>query len=923
MKKLNKTAKIIISITASAIICACAAILLYIYALPFAVSNEHVLNFIKNSTKNALGAELQISNPRLTTLHSPTIEFSVDSLSMQKKGEKLLNVENFKTTILLSDLFKQKIIIKKLGADEIFIDINKIMTLNAKTAEAKPTKWRVDILNSLLYVKKCTILYSAAPNVKIKVDVSNLEITQSVNPKYVHFNAIINISKNKNIITLKMKDKNSVYTKGGKLYIENCELNVNKSKIFINSILENKNINIKVFSKNFDVADIVKLIETNLVINNGDEILSYFKNIKGNFDFKFNLTNNNIKGNIHFNRGSLTLLPLNNLNITLNKGDVDINQNSITLKGFNGFYSNKKENAIKLEGVIKDYMKSFDTEIVITTAATKEFSTKHLSKIVGYPLEIMGKVPTKIIYKSLYDKIDLIIMSKVNKGDDILVDGASLSPINYDRAVKADLHFENNILNIKSINYYIASVINKNSKIKPILSIYGNVDCTGLGNLKDIGFEIPRALPSEFLNVLIGQKVFKKGTIEGKIKLINTPKAPIVEGNLIAKGVRIPSQRLSIKNANLKAGGTTINLLAEGRYKRSKYEFKSTILNELKLPIIIKDVNLAVDNIDIEKILKSFNNQNLENPPTVATLVQDNNENEENDNDDAVSFNTGLVIIEKCALNLVKGKYKEINFGNLIAELTLDKNGILSVKSNKFDIAEGISSSKIHCDLKNHKYSVVLGVKGINSDIMATSLLNLKKEISGKASGIISLNTDNSLKLNGFMKFTIKNGTIGKIGLVEYVLKFASLFRNPMAMATPSTIADLVNIPEGNFDKIVGDITIKDNAIEKMIIKSSAPQLSSLIVGKINLEDGDSILRIYTKFSNRNKGLAGLLRNLSLNNLANRAPINGRNDANYYSAELEHLPEIDADERDCQIFLTKVDGDVEHNNFLSSLRKIK
>ena len=94
-------------------------------------------------------------------------------------------------------------------------------------------------------------------------------------------------------------------------------------------------------------------------------------------------------------------------------------------------------------------------------------------------------------------------------------------------------------------------------------------------------------------------------------------------------------------------------------------------------------------------------------------------------------------------------------------------------------------------------------------------------------------------------------------------------------------------------------------------------------MGRYNLENGDAILRIYTKFSNKNKGAAGFLRNISLNSLANRIPLSSRNDVDYYASELANIPEIDAEEKDCQIFLTKVDGDIEHNNFLSSLKKIK
>ena len=257
------------------------------------------------------------------------------------------------------------------------------------------------------------------------------------------------------------------------------------------------------------------------------------------------------------------------------------------------------------------------------------------------------------------------------------------------------------------------------------------------------------------------------------------------------------------------------------------------------------------------------------------------------------------------------------------ATLTLDKNSVLNMYSNRFAIAEGHSSAKVNCDLKKHKYNLKLGILDVNSDIIATTLLTLPREISGKASGLIELNTDDSMKLNGSVKFLIKDGTIQKVGLVEYILKFAALFRNPLVMISPSTFSDLVNIPEGNFDKITGTLLIKDNVVERMMIKSSAPQLSSFIVGRYDIENSDAALRIYTKFSNKNKGFAGFMRNISLNSLANRIPLSSRNDRNYYSAEISQLPPIDANEKDCQIFLTKVDGDVEHNNFISSLKKIK
>ena len=78
-------------------------------------------------------------------------------------------------------------------------------------------------------------------------------------------------------------------------------------------------------------------------------------------------------------------------------------------------------------------------------------------------------------------------------------------------------------------------------------------------------------------------------------------------------------------------------------------------------------------------------------------------------------------------------------------------------------------------------------------------------------------------------------------------------------MVSPSVISDLMNVPEGKFDQIDGQLILKNNIVVPMMITSSAPQLSSFIIGTYNLENQDAALRIYTKLSNRRKGLYGLL----------------------------------------------------------------
>ncbi len=303
-------------------------------------------------------------------------------------------------------------------------------------------------------------------------------------------------------------DNDKVVIKKKHLYINDCLFDINKSTVHINAEgSRQKGLELNLSSKNFAIEDVTDIVETDLIIANGSEILSFFKDLKGSFDFDINMNKSGMEGGVKLNKASMKIVPLADLPLVVNNGFVKILPKSIALNGFEGYYGENSANKVSLEGEVHDYMKSCDTEVVVKTAANNEFAKNYLSKVASIPLEIVGKAGTQIVIKSIYDKIDVIIGAKLATGDDILVDGASLTPTTYDRAVKADLHIRNNILDIENINYYIAHEIVRGSKVKPVLSLRGKMDISQpIPFVKELGFDIPNPLPSEFLNVLIGQK---------------------------------------------------------------------------------------------------------------------------------------------------------------------------------------------------------------------------------------------------------------------------------------------------------------------------------------------------------------------------------------------------------------------------------
>ena len=935
-KRIKSSIKILTGTLATAATLS-APFFLYLKVLPWAVSNDKVIHYVENIVQKAYYIDLDIKKPILKTSLSPNLSFSVDKISATSNKNSLVDINKLDINISLAQLLKKKIILKKATIDYFYADVNKIMELPAFKQQQPQQKydWNIDVFQSVLGVNNAEIIYSIDKNTIVKINAKDLIIDDNINKKHVKYNIDTDITKEKNKINIQTSDNGGVYLLNkDKFVIENSPIVINKNqKVTLSGEIDSKsNYNIKLSSKNFSIPYVIDLLNSQIIENDLQTQLVYFKDIDGTFDFNIKVDNKNLDGKINLNKLSFKLVPFLDLPVLLNSGNISFDYNKVYLKGFKGYYNNKKTNKMDFEGTVTDYLKSVDTDLVGNAIVTNDFAKNYLSKMAGTDIAMEGSADTRVKLKSKYNKIDLTWLYRFKKGNGFIIDGEE-STMNdlANRVLVAKMHFENTLLSIKSLDYYAGNPEDKNPNARiPIISFNSNIDFADNKTfVKDFELELPKPMPAGFINMLIKQKLFKGGTFTGKMQVLNTGKYPVLKGKMQLHEVRVPSQRLYIRNGQIEAKNGLIHLSSNGRYRRSEYKAFGDIVNEIKFPIIVKDAELAIDCIDVEKYLKIFNNQipseqaAADVKDAVAKSIEKNSNLTEDDDSDIQTFDLANLIIEKCTLKAAKGFYKDINFANVVGNLTLDKNSMLKIESNKFDIAEGTSSAKIKCDLKNHKYNIWLALIQVNSDLIASTILNLPNEINGKASGLMELDTDDSLKLNGRIQFRVYEGIIAKIGLVEYAMKVAALFRNPLTMVTPSVISDLVSIPEGKFNQIDGDLRLKNNVVAPMMIKSSSPQLSSFIIGTYDLEAQDAALRIYTKFSNRKKGMYGFLRNLSLNSLANRIPLSSRNDSDYYSAEISQLPEIDADEKDCQIFLTKVDGDIVQNNFLSSLKKIK
>ncbi len=887
----------------------------YKWLIPAAVSNQQIINFVQKQAKKVLNADITIIEPKLKT--GTSIAFTVKKLAIDKDGKNILSLTDIDTLFSLRPILQRKIIVKKLLASSIFADVDDLMTIVPEQKEKKPKKKSLiflDFYNVLMGVKNCKIIYNA-PNYDLNFSAKHMIFDRTQDRKYLHFDFDFDMTRDNYKVSVSANDMNRLYMENHAAYIVNFPIEIDNSKIVINAYMDNKrNGEFKISAKNFNAADIGNIVKSNMFIANGRELLAPIGNIDGRVDFDLRLAKNITEGKINVNNVTFELLPLLNMPIRVTKGSIDIGNSDIEFKGFEGYYNEKVSNTLKMEGSTKDYQKTCDTKLVSDVFVTNDFFKNYLTKMLGSPIGLIGDADSKLILESKNGSCDIRWYFLLKENEGFKFGEQQMVLKDYKTAFKVDLSVIKNILKINTIDYFITNELKRG--MTPLVSINGNIDMQDNMKILDLNLDMPRALPSEFLNFLACQEIFKKGMVSGKIYIDNHGKFPVLNGNFNFDKVLVPSQRVFMKSAKISTNGNKIVLKSEGRFRRANYTFDGQILNELRLPIVVKDVNLTVDNIDVEKILEAPKTEQNEQNVVI-------NDVKDIETAEMPPLQKGLIIVEKCTLDLIKGVYKELNFGNIHADMTLDRNGVMNLQSNRFDIAGGISTLRIKANLVDRNYYMRLGVKDVDSNLMATAILGLPRQISGKAMGLIELNADKSLKLNGDIKFNVKDGTIEQVGYVEYILKVASLFRNPLAMISPSMVVDLVNIPEGRFDEISGEMKLEDNIIKRMKIESTAPELATLIFGRYNLSNNDATLRIYTKFSDKGKGFAGALRNISLNALAKTISVSSRNDSNYYANELAQIPVLKTGEERAQVFLTKVDGDVINFNFLSSLKRIK
>lgn len=518
-----------------------------------------VNNIVTKETNKFLGAELKITNPKLSTGLNPKIGFTLAELSLSKNNKELLNLKNIDTAFSFQDIFAKRLIVEKLLAENVYVNASGLVELfpQPEQKEQKKSDFRIDIFSAVLGVKNCLITYDTS-DFGIKFDAKNvlLDRTRADGIYPLHFDFDLEMTKGKEKITVSADDKDRIYMGGGELHIDKFPIEIDRSNVIIDAFASRKTgMEINIASKNFSARDIFNIVTSNIIIPNGKELLAPILDVKGSVDFNLHLAKNTIRGDVNVNESEFKIKDLLGMPVKVTQGLVEIGNTTITLKDFKGFYNNKKENSLVMSGSVKDYWKTCDTEIVSDIFVNDDFFKNYISKMLGAPISLVGDAGSRLTLTSKNGSCDVVWYFLLNEGEGFKLGDQSMVLKDYKTLFKVDLSVVKNILKINTIDYYITNELKQG--LTPVLAIKGNLDMADNMKMLDIHLNIPRPLPSEFLNFLACQKIFKKGTVSGEISIDNSGAFPKMDGVISFDKVFIPAQRLYIKSAKVGVKATS------------------------------------------------------------------------------------------------------------------------------------------------------------------------------------------------------------------------------------------------------------------------------------------------------------------------------------------------------------------------------
>ena len=363
-----------------------------------------------------------------------------------------------------------------------------------------------------------------------------------------------------------------------------------------------------------------------------------------------------------------------------------------------------------------------------------------------------------------------------------------------------------------------------------------------------------------------------------------------------------------------------INLNTTGLIMTNDFLLNAKIQNKSTKPVIVESLNAQTDELNLNKMITALSEYEADS--TRAAKLKSGEITE------LLPENTIIIKDANIAAdNILIKKAKATNFKS---HITLDENREMNIDKFSFNIAKGTVDGDIKYNLKSLKGSANVNIKDTDAQIIADDFFEMPGQIYGTVTGKLNASCkgfssiDCINTLSGEGKFEVLDGKMPKLGSLEYLLKAGNLITGGITGVSINGIIDLITpLKTGQFSSIKGDVHIKNGIADNINVYSSGKDLSMYMTGSYNLATLVADMEIYGALSKNFSTILGKIANASLNTLFNTIPGIKINDINPAStSNIRKIPNFDRDNV-LRVFKAEIYGDINGNNYVKSFRWIK
>lgn len=843
-----------------------------------------------------------------------------------------------------------KFILTNANATLVFDDFNTIFTLNSGLVNNKPVSikgtcnlaGKFDFnftgakqpLSELLNIAKTSPMLkelkdllkpleraSGTADVRMNIKGALLDIND------LDFGNNVNVDGELNLNSVAIKiDKLAKPVKNicgvVKFHNFNTEFDINtkvsNSVIKVTGSVKKAIADIKFSTGKVKIADTIRALDLKDVkIANTQDIDNSYFNINGSYKGSaenIDLKNARINGIFNFKNLSLIYIPLT-LPIQIQSGSAAISGTQLNLKKINLTAASMP---VIIDGKVLNVLSKPTVNAYISAKPNQKFVDTVYNKNEIYPVKLKGDMNLSVLLSGSLNNLTTNSTLRIEKGSSLYYMGASIKD-NVPIKLSFIANYTPKSVVVKSFLYdKLISSQNHRTFLSRQLSTSGDLIYTNnIINFKN--FRVKTYLPTDtrIFNVVFKKPFIKEGQFESDVYLNGTLKNPQIRGDFSLFGMDIPFLDTTIKDISLKFMPTNIHCNINGELLTNKFNLKAVALNKLIPPYIVNNANLNVGNFNVNAIIDSLKNYEVESTKEEATKLP--------------LLPVGQFIVNNFDINADNIHVDNIDAKDLNAKISF-KNNILDVKKFNFILAHGAMNGSIYHSFTSKKSNFTLNVSGADADKLLSSLFELSGQLYGAIDGDMAFSCTGESQsaclktLNGQAKFQVKNGRMPKLGSLEYLLKAGNLVKSGITGLSLNGLIDLVTpLKTGNFDIIKGNITVNNGIADKIQIISSGRDLNLFITGIYNMSNYYADMYVFGRLSKKISNGLGPIGNASLNTLFSTIPgvnLNATKDSSIIN-DINKIPGVELSNKLYRIFAVEVHGDISGDDYVDSFRWVE